>query len=412
MVRTAAGSLAAIVVLFGFVSLIWCYAGAASANADLKEVADLFAWLSPSDPQTHYAAAALHERSLEVGDFDIALREYEIAAALAPNNYLLWLSLGSAKGRAGDLSGAEAAFRRAYELAPHYARTNWALGNFLFRQGQDAEAFPLLRNAVAADVSYASPAATIALLVADNDPNIVRQQFQNHERVDIALAQILAEQKRIDQAMQIWSGIEPKADDKQYEEVETRLRQIMLENKRFEYAVRLLRGKGDNGSQPEIGKITNPGFELPVVTENENPFDWKISRSAYPQVAITNGQKQSGNYSLIVVMNGNDYRDFRGFSQLVAVRPSANYELRVSYRSEVASKAQFMWIVLNALDGKPLATSPPLLPSQVWTTNSVDFSVPAGVEGVELRFVRGDCIASACSAAGSIWFDDLSLTAK
>ena len=410
--RTSAGFLAAVVVLLGIISLIWCYAGAASVNAELKEVGDLFAWLSPSDPQTHFAAAALHEKSLEAGDVDIALREYETAAALAPNNYLLWLSLGSAKGRAGDLPGAEAAFRRAYELAPYYARTNWALGNFLFRQGQDEEAFPLLRNAVAADVSYASQAATIALQVADDDPNIVRQQFQNDERIEVALALLLAQKNRIDEAIQIWSKLNPKPDDKQYQETEKMLRQIALEHKRFGFAIGLSRDESGNGSQPETGKITNSGFEFPVITENENPFDWKISRSTYPQVAVTNVQKQSGNYSLIVVLNGNEYRDFRGFSQLVAVRSLTNYELRVSYRSDVNSKAQFMWAVLNTADGKPLATSSPLLPSQAWTTNSIDFSVPAGVEGVELRFIRSDCVAAACAATGSIWFDDLSLIAK
>lgn len=410
LVRMAAAILTAVVVMLGFISLVWCYAGAASVNAQVKEVGDLFAWLSPADPQTHYAAAVLHERSLETGDLNIAIREYEIAAAQAPNNYLLWLSLGSARGRAGDLIGAESAFRRAHELAPNYARTNWALGNFLFREGRDDEAFPLMKKAVAADVTYATPAASIALQVGDNDPNVVRKQFQNDRQIDIALALLLAQQKRIDEAMQIWKAVEANPDDLQYKDTLTKLRQIILENKRFEFAVDLF--NDNNDTEPSIGVITNPGFELPVVTESENPFDWKITRSTYPQVAITDGQKHAGKYSLIVVLNGNEYRDFRGFSQLVAVRPGTNYELNVNFRSDASSKAQFMWEVVTATDAKRLGISPAIQPSSSWSAVSAAFSVPPGVEGVELRFVRGDCIASACAASGSIWFDDFSLTAK
>ena len=408
--RIAAAFVAGAVILLGFVSLVWCYAGAASVNAQLKEVGDIFAWISPSDPQTHYAAAVLHERSLETGDLEIALREYETAAALAPNNYLLWLSLGSAKGRAGEIAGAESAFRRAHDLAPYYARTNWALGNFLFRQGQDDEAFPLIKRAVAADVTYATPAASIALQVADNDPNVVRRQFQDDPRIDIALTLLLVQQKRIDQAMQVWKTVEAKPVDVQYKDSLTKLRDLLFENKRFEYLVGLYGDK--SGSEPAVGKITNPGFELPVVTDSQNPFDWKISRFAYPQVAITDGQKQTGKYSLIAVLNGNEYKDFRGFSQLVAVRPGTNYQLTVNYRSEVNSKAQFMWDVITAIDSKRLAVSAPLQSTTLWTQITIEFLVPEGVDGVEVRFVRGDCIASACAATGSIWFDEISLTAK
>ena len=400
------------VVLLGLLSLVWCYAGAASVNAQLKEVADLFAQLSPSDPQTHFAAAVLHERSLEAGDLETALREYETAAALAPNNYLLWLSLGSAKGRAGDLGGAESAFRRAYDLAPNYARTNWALGNFLFRQERDGEAFPLLKKAIAADPSYALPAASIALLVADNDTNVVRQQFQNDARIDVALALLLVQQKRIDEAMLIWNGLGPIPDERQFQDSKKQLRQWVLESKRFEFAVGMFGDGNGDGEIPSVGKITNPGFELPVVTDNANPFEWKISRSTYPQIAITDSQKQSGKFSLIVVLNGNEYKEFRGFSQLVAVRSATNYDLRFNYRSDLSSKAQFMCEIASATDGKRLAISPAIQPSPGWTAITVDFSMPEDVDGIELRLIRSDCIASACAATGSIWFDDFSLTAK
>lgn len=409
--RVAGGILAASLIVLGMLSLVWCYAGSASVNAELKEVGDLFVQLSPSDPQTHFAAAVLHEKALETGDIDIALREYETAAALAPNNYLLWVSLGSARGRVGDVEGAEAALRRAHKLAPNYARVNWALGNFLLRQGNDDEAFALLTKAVDGDALFASNAASIALIVSDGNVASIQQHFHGNRRINIALSRLLAGEKRFDEAMSIWKDIPVVPNDQLYADAAKDLRKIMVDNRRFQNAVTLYADGVTNGETPTVDKIMNAGFESPVRTDNQYPFDWKITRATYPQIAVTDSQKLAGRYSLIVALSGNQHKEFRGFSQLVAVRPASNYELKLNSRSDATSKAEFMWEILSA-DGKRLAISPAIQPSKEWAPIVVGFSVPEGIDGIEIKLVRGECIASACSANGSIWFDEFSLTAK
>jgi hypothetical protein len=53
-----------------------------------------------------------------------------------------------------------------------------------------------------------------------------------------------------------------------------------------------------------------------------------------------------------------------------------------------------------------------MLLSSDWTSLSTNFTVLGDTDGVEIRFVRGDCVAAACAAAGSFWFDDISISAK
>src|SRR5262245_6903023 len=129
VVRVAAVALGVVAVLIGAFSFTWSLANTAALGAEEKDVARRLSEVSPGDPQTHFSSAVQHEKTFEPGDLEIALTEYEKAAALSPYNYLIWLELGSARGRAGEESAAETALLRARELAPNYARVHWALGN-------------------------------------------------------------------------------------------------------------------------------------------------------------------------------------------------------------------------------------------------------------------------------------------
>jgi len=404
---------AVVVTYFSVKVFLWCFASSASINASVKEVGDLLVSISPADPQTHFARAAVYEKTFETDDLEIALHEYETAAALAPNNYLLWLSLGSTYGRVGDNVRAEAAFRRAKELAPNYSQVNWALGNFLLREGNDDEGYAELRKAVSGDPKYAASAASTALQFSDDDFDLAHSRLAGISSFEVAFSLLLADQKELNKALEVWNRIEPQAKDDKYLEAYSRLRSLLIDQKRFTDAIALTGPVKETGpDEAVIGKISNPGFEGKIVAENPNIFDWRVFKGTYPQVAVTDAQKRSGNYSLIVVLGGSEFREFRGVSQTVAVLPGAAYQLKINYRSDVNSKAQFFWEVASAKDGKRISISAPLQPSQEWTTSTVDFQVPVDIDGVDIRFVRGECIAAACSASGSFWFDDLELIQK
>src|SRR5215831_1991875 len=89
----------------------WALANMGASHADIVEAAELTEQWGPDDPQTHYAAAVLLEKSFLPDDFARSLEEYSRATALSPNNYLYWLSLGNARARAGDLTAAEEALQ-------------------------------------------------------------------------------------------------------------------------------------------------------------------------------------------------------------------------------------------------------------------------------------------------------------
>jgi Flp pilus assembly protein TadD/2-polyprenyl-3-methyl-5-hydroxy-6-metoxy-1,4-benzoquinol methylase len=80
---------------------------------------------------------------------------YRAACALAPDNPQLANNLGTALADAGDTPGAVQAYRRAASLQPRYAPAWHNLAMALAAQGEDDAAFDALRRAVEADAHFA-----------------------------------------------------------------------------------------------------------------------------------------------------------------------------------------------------------------------------------------------------------------
>jgi tetratricopeptide (TPR) repeat protein len=385
----------------------WSMAGSAVQRADDAQLAVYLTTLAPDDPQTHAAAAVQLEKSFDPDDIARALRELETAAALAPANYAAWLDLGRARERSGDTEGAEAALRRALELAPNYSRVRWALGNALLRQGRLDEAFPEIRKAVSGDNTFATPAVVAAWQFFDGDLERIRRALSGSDSFDAALALQLAREKRFDEATEVWASLRAAAKTS-YKQSGTELLNSLLAAKKFRDAVKVSAGLGDGGEQAEA--IANGGFESAVKPDGAGQFDWQIAPGLQPQIVLSTSQQRGGNNSLLLIFNATDAKDFRSIAQTVAVEPGKRYELELFYRSDLKTSASFKWEVADAGEAKQLAATPPLAAKAEWTRLSVAFVAPESRDGIVIRLLRDGC-GQVCSVSGNLWFDDFSLRA-
>ena len=384
-------------------------ASSAAVRAEDADVARFLTGLAPDDPQTHYSAAVLLEKSFEPADVEAALKEYEIAAGLAPENFLYWFDLGRARERSGDSTGAERALRRALELAPNYARVQWALGNTLLRQGRVDEGFAEIRKAVASDpAAFAGPTANTAWQFFDQDLAAIRHVAGGSVHIEAALVSLMIREKRIDEAVEIWNGIPTSDRQLSLRETGKALLAALLAAKRFRAAGVVMTGLGETGeAQPE--QITNGGFETAVKPAGAGPFEWMIAPGLQPQIVLSSGQKHGGNNSLLVIYSSNDGKDFRGISQLIAVQPGTSYEIEIFYRSDLKTNAVFKWQVTDAADEtKPLAVSEAISNRPEWSSLLLKFQSSPSSDGVVLRLIRENC-GPVCPVTGTVMFDDISL---
>lgn len=111
------------------------------------EMARLAARWAPGDPLTHWRLGSLEEKVFSAENMADAVREYQLAVTLSPNDYRYWMELGRALEASGDRESGEKALRRAVDLAPAYSHPRWHFGNLLLREGRMAEAFEQLGHA-------------------------------------------------------------------------------------------------------------------------------------------------------------------------------------------------------------------------------------------------------------------------
>lgn len=103
--------------------------------------------LAPRDPRGPHQLGLM---CLEQGLLDTAVRQLEQAAALAPGRPDLQADLGLARQTAGDLQGAEAAYRVALEAEPEYGAALAGIARLAELRREPAAALALLEPVVAA----------------------------------------------------------------------------------------------------------------------------------------------------------------------------------------------------------------------------------------------------------------------
>lgn len=401
--------MAILCVVFSYVFAKWFLANTLATRVIYKEIAQFAVDLAPSDPQTHFASAVLHEKTFLPGDFERSLAEYERAAALSPADFRLWLELGKARDRAGDVDGAEKALRRASALAPNYSQVQWTLGNFLLRQGKEDEAFAAIRKAAESDKTYANPAIVSAWQLFQGDTARIKSYIGESDNLKAAFASALAREKRFEEAAEVWSGLHESARKNDFKAHGEEIYQKMLKAKKYRSALRIF---ADIGTADEnkfaVGRITNGDFEANML-KSPSVFEWQIADGVEPQIGINNEQKRSGNISLILIFNSTDGKAFRPITQLVAVEPGKKYVFQTFYKSELKTSGTVKWEILDAADSKILASTEPVAATADWTGLKAEFVAPQMTDAVILRLVRVPCSTTLCSISGKLWFDDFSL---
>jgi tetratricopeptide (TPR) repeat protein len=387
----------------------WCIANAIASQAIYKEVAELAIDWAPDDPQTHYSLAVLNEKTFLIDDLSRSLEEYEKAAALAPNDFRLWLAVGKAREHTGDAAGAEKALRKALELAPNYAEVRWIFGNILLREGKMDEAFAEIRSAVVSDSKYTNQAIATASEMFDGELVEIKRNLGDSMQIQFALAAYLGRRKRFDEALQIWITLPENEKKTTFKQIGEDLYQEMIAAKKYRSALRIQQEISESETDRSVGKISNGGFEDEIKTANQGVFDWQIAEGARPQIGPNNAQKRSGNLSLLIIFNSSDGKDFRAVSQIIAVEPGRRYEFETFYKSELKTSAGLKWEIADAADGKILAATGATSAGADWAVLRTEFVVPEGAEGVVVRLARESCKTLICPISGSIWFDDFSI---
>lgn len=403
---------AAVCVLTYFAAL-WNFASAIAwrldpAAPEAAVLAPYLVELSPTDPTTQLFVGQYYEKSFEPGSEELALAAYRRSVELSPHNYIYRLALAKALSSAGDYDNALREFEMALELAPNNSNVQWAFGNFLVRRGRIDEGFALIGKAAAANEGFATPAVTLALQIFEGDLNKMRSAMADSQNLDAAMALQLTAAKRYDDALACWRAMSAGGMTDRVRQFGEVLAERFVGMRAYGPAAKVL---GDIYGRPPArpGLVNDPGFESGVKMRDAGTFEWVIGKGSEPQITLTETGVHQGRYSLLVIFNSFATADFREISQIVLVEPNTDYEFELWYRSDLKTQAGYYWEAIDANNGTLLVRTPALANTAGWAAAKASFRTGAASDAVMLRFLRDGCVGPTCPTVGRIAFDDITI---
>jgi tetratricopeptide (TPR) repeat protein len=378
--------------------------GVEEGGVDMARLATKWA---PADPLTHWRLGSLEEKVFSVENMAAAVREYQLAVALSPNDYRHWMELGRALEASGDRDGGERALRRAVDLAPAYSHPRWHFGNLLLREGKLEEAFDQLGRAAEADYQMRPQVFGLAMQVFGGDVNEIARVATRSPTGRLEFAIYLSSNRKFDDAMRVWATVSP-ADRQAQRDLSVELKKSLIEAKQFRHALEVMRET--DSDLPHPGQFWNGGFENSPAPAGTNSFDWVIN--SRPQALITiDSQAHSGHSSLRLVFKANNLDKIR-VSQVVVVEPGAQYRFECFVRTDGLSSASTPILVIrDAVDNAVLGQAKPVATgTNEWQQVTFDFKTTSEHDGIIIGFDRAACEdAKICPIFGTIWYDDFNL---
>lgn len=370
--------------------------------------------LAPDDPLTHWTVATLQRQVLPPEQWADALRHYEEAVSLSPNDYRLWLDLGRAREQAGDRAGGEKALRRAVELAPVYAEPRWLLGNVLLRSGRAEEAFAELQLAADQDPRLRPQIFNMAWYVFGQNVEAISRAAGNSPATRADLVTYLMGRQLLDDALGQWNGLSA-ADKTAQRTTGLALMRALLDGKRFHAAFKVysdIDAEGAGSMKPE--EVLNAGFESDVGLSDESPFDWHVRSVPQAQIGIDERYRRSGNRSLRILFQAPGPLGFDTIGQVVLVEPSTAYRLEFYARTTDLKSASTPLIqIQEGADRSVLASSAPLpVGTNEWQSFALNFKTGPKTEAIFIVTNRSPCDmegGAACPIFGIVWYDDFNL---
>jgi hypothetical protein len=375
-----------------------------AATSNQLDAADESVHLSPSNAEAHYVRASLLAKADQSSE---AIKEYERAASLRPDDYVLWLELGRARDRESDIEGALAAFAESKRHAQFYAKPRWQLGNLLFRVGRRDEAFVELRIAASSDPRLLPQAIALAWAAFGGNASAVEEAIQPHTSSSrLALARFFAVHGNAVEALGLFRATSGVSDEDR-----RALVIALIAAKQFRQAFEVW--TASHGRLVQSATITDGSFESEIDLK-EPGFGWKIGSDLRAlRVALDTDKPYNGIYSLRIDWSGESNPSTGVVSQLVLVEPKTRYRLSFAARTQelLTIGLPFVTVVDAGDDKKPALMQSKTLPQGTsgWQDYLGEFTTAENTGAVLIIIRRVTCATPQCAVFGHVWFDKFSL---
>lgn len=340
------------------------------------------------------------------GDVEASIRQYASSLQGDPANPYRWSDLGSAFVVAQQMPEARFCYTRALELSGEIPQIWLRDANFHIQAGDIETALHsagrVLRTVPDYDLVLFGYFDRLGV-----GTDSILSEIGNDKRATVSYAQYLLDNKKVDQAVEVWRDAESKgfADDR----LAALYIDVMLSSRRYAEAwhdwIAYLDGR--RGGYPDNNLFFNAGFEN---VPTGSAFDWRIRPSGEFETAIDASAAHEGTHALRIRFHGISNVSYDNVIQEVHVA-SGNYTFDAWIRTDDITTNEGPRIELfdpESATGLRYSTDS-FLGTVPWKLVRQVVAVPVGENLLGVRVVRHVSQKIDSKINGDFWMDSVRL---
>ena len=360
--------------------------------------------------------AAYHSqlgRYLQVtnGDLRLALREYQAATEINPQDAEAWFDIARLEQVLGDSAEQGRALERAVRAAPKKPDVAWEAANFHLLRGERDEAMREFRVVLENDAISAPAALDLIWRVDPDADGLLSDVVPRNPDTYGAFLSLLISKKDTDAAGKVWAAL-------------IGLQQSFLQRTGLGYVDYLLQQRLPEQARdawqemaplcgltdylpgqniPGQNLMVNPRFEKDVLNAG---FDWHYYEQSNVKITL-DSSTPGGSHGLMVSFLGPGFAE-TGLFQQVAVQPNTQYQFSVHFKTdEIEGAGGPAFVVRDELTGVVYLTTEYLKNPGSWREVAGHFATGPEAKLVSVRMVR---IPAGNAMRGHLWMDEVQLT--
>jgi Tfp pilus assembly protein PilF len=370
--------------------------------------------LEPGNPSYWYALGRYQQYNLEDPDSAKAEESYKKAIALNPLATDAWMDLGTAYELDGKPDEARAAYQQAKKSYPTSADVSWRYGNFLLRQGDQAQAYPELRRAIEGDPHRAAAAFSRAYRSNPDINDLLERLLPARQGVYVDVIWDALADKQLAVAKTVWARLLTLHPHLEMRDVDHFASELLAAGEYSE-----ARTVWDQGTatmnfppllRPQSSLVWDPSFESgitgPSFSWHYKPIDQGVS------IGLDKTEKLSGSQSLRLSFDGKHDPNLDAACILAIVQPSTTYHFSGWIKTNGITTDQGVGFRLRSLDesgGTAFTTTNKIVGTNSWGLIDQTWTTGPKARRATICVIRDASENPEVRISGNAWVDDVNL---
>jgi hypothetical protein len=369
--------------------------------------------LEPGNPDYWYILGRYQQYNLDQPDAPLAEDSFRKALALNPVATEAWLDLGTAYELDGKTEEAREAYLQAKKSYPVSADVSWRYGNFLLREGQQAQAYEELRRAIEADPLRAAAAFSRAYRANPDIDEILNQLLPPRQSAYVEMINEAVSENQLAAAKAIWARLltlHPRLEMRDFE----RLVAELLAVGEYDEARRVWDQGTTTVNLPPLlesqgSVVWDPSFESDV---NRYSFAWQFKPIEQGvSIGFDKTEKHSGSQSLRLSFDGQHNPDLEAACTLAVVQPATVYRFSGWIKTKNVTTEYGVGFRLHpyGISGGPVVNTRQIYGNNPFTMIEQTWTTGPDIHRVVICITREPSDNPDVRISGTAWVDDVNL---